>query len=144
MPLGNRRKRRGRLRLWWPRRGSSGRSCWHLLSLGDEFFELLAAAIAVDDNRLPHVVISHLCVVAAIVPKVFHDVVIDHFFGCCAHSFVPALCVCVCVLKIRSPSRLGARQQVRQKTCLACPCLSLCPNPSTYQTLAGLATQAHS
>jgi hypothetical protein len=49
-------------------------------------------------------VISHLCVVPSVVPDVFHDVVIDHFFGCCAHGFVPALCV----LKIQSPSRIRA------------------------------------
>jgi hypothetical protein len=86
----SRRKRGDRLRLWSPRLGSSGSgSCGHLLSLGDEFFELLAGAIVKDDNRLPHVVISHLRVAAAVVPDVFHHVVVDHFFGCCAHSFVP-------------------------------------------------------
>jgi hypothetical protein len=105
MLRGSRRRRRDRLRLWLPCRGSSGSgSCGHLSSFGDQLFELLAAAIAVDDNRLPDVVISHLCVIAPVVPKVFHDVIGDHFFVCCGHRFVPVLCV----LKIRSPSRLRA------------------------------------
>jgi hypothetical protein len=38
--------------------------------------------------------ISHLCVVPLVVPDVFHDVVIDHFFGCCGHRRVPVCVLC--------------------------------------------------